>query len=135
MIVFGSGNLGLVYASGEKHRLARAEIESRKGERESIVITEIPYQVNKARLIEKIAELVREKKIEGIADLRDESDRDGMRMVIELKREAIGPGSIRLTPMPVRVGFVTACRRAGSPTSTSPLSVNATTLGVSRLPS
>ena len=54
---------------------ARAEIEARKGDQESIVITEIPYQVNKARLIEKIAELAREKRIEGIADIRDESDR------------------------------------------------------------
>src|SRR5215467_7375962 len=66
---------------------ARSEIETnRKGDRQSIVVTEIPYQVNKAKLIERIAELVREKTIEGIADLRDESDRDGMRIVIELKR-------------------------------------------------
>ena len=67
---------------------ARAMIDTqKKTERQSIVVTEIPYQVNKARLVEKIAELVREKKIEGIADLRDESDRDGMRIVIELKRD------------------------------------------------
>ncbi len=67
---------------------ARARVEKqKKSERESIIVTEIPYQVNKARLIEKIAELVREKKIEGISDLRDESDRDGMRIVIELKRD------------------------------------------------
>ena len=66
---------------------ARASIEqARKGDKQSIVITEIPYQVNKARLIEKIAELVGEKTIEGISDLRDESDREGMRVVIELKR-------------------------------------------------
>jgi DNA gyrase subunit A len=65
---------------------ARSEIETRKGDRESIVITEIPYQVNKARLIEKIAELVKTKKIEGISDLRDESDREGMRIVIELRK-------------------------------------------------
>ena len=67
---------------------ARAMVETqKKSERQSIIVTEIPYQVNKARLVEKIAELVREKKIEGIADLRDESDRDGMRIVIELKRD------------------------------------------------
>jgi len=67
---------------------ARAMIETqKKTERQSIIITEIPYQVNKARLVEKIAELVREKRIEGISDLRDESDRDGMRIVIELKRD------------------------------------------------
>jgi len=69
---------------------ARHEIEtSSKGERESIVINEIPYQVNKARLTEKIAELARDKKIEGISQIRDESDRRGMRLVIELKRDAI----------------------------------------------
>ena len=66
---------------------SRTEIEtSKKGDKQSIVVTEIPYQVNKKRLIENIAELVREKTIEGISDLRDESDRDGMRIVIELKR-------------------------------------------------
>ena len=66
---------------------AKAEIEvSKKGDRQSIVITEIPYQVNKARLIERIADLVREKTIEGISDIRDESDRKGMSIVIELKR-------------------------------------------------
>jgi DNA gyrase subunit A len=66
---------------------ARSEIETnKKGDRQAIVVTEIPYQVNKAKLIERVAELVREKTIEGISDLRDESDRDGMRIVIELKR-------------------------------------------------
>src|SRR5207244_5526471 len=58
-------------------------------EREAIIITEIPYQVNKASMVEKIGELVREKKIEGIADLRDESDRDGYRVVVEVKRDAM----------------------------------------------
>ncbi|HLB95069.1 MAG TPA: DNA gyrase subunit A, partial [Nitrospiria bacterium] len=66
---------------------ARATVEVHpKTEKESIIVTELPYQVNKARLIEKIAELIRDKKIEGIADLRDESDRDGMRIVMDLKR-------------------------------------------------
>jgi DNA gyrase subunit A len=66
---------------------ARAGIETqRRGDKQSIVITEIPYQVNKARLIEKIAELVREKRIEGLSDLRDESDREGIRVVLEVKR-------------------------------------------------
>jgi DNA gyrase subunit A len=69
---------------------ARAFIEKqKKGEKEAIIVSELPYQVNKANLIEKIAELVRDKKIEGISDLRDESDRDGMRIVIELKRDGI----------------------------------------------
>src|SRR5512138_3108442 len=70
---------------------ARAEIEvSKKGDRSSIVIDAIPYQVNKAKLIERIAELVRDKTIEGISDIRDESDRDGLRIVIDLKRGEVG---------------------------------------------
>jgi DNA gyrase subunit A len=70
---------------------ARAEIEvSKKGDRSSIVIDAIPYQVNKAKLIERIADLVREKTIEGISDIRDESDRDGLRIVIDLKRGEVG---------------------------------------------
>ena len=69
---------------------ARAGIEEIRKDREAIIVTEIPYQVNKSTLLERIAELVRAKEIEGIADLRDESDRDGMRIVIELKRDATG---------------------------------------------
>jgi DNA gyrase subunit A len=65
---------------------ARATIETRKGDKESIVITEIPYQINKARLVERIAELVRDKRIDGIADIRDESDREGMRIVLDIRR-------------------------------------------------
>ena len=65
---------------------AKAAIEKIGKDRENIVVTEIPYQVNKSRLIERIAELVQTKKIEGISDVRDESDRDGMRVVIEIKR-------------------------------------------------
>jgi DNA gyrase subunit A len=73
---------GRIYVRGRTH----VEPLGDRGDRESIIITELPYQVNKARLIERIAELVREKKIEGISELRDESDKDGMRVVIELKR-------------------------------------------------
>src|SRR5476651_1812508 len=70
---------------------ARAEVEAdAKTGRETIIVHEIPYQVNKARLIEKIAELVKEKRLEGISALRDESDKDGMRIVIEIKRDAVG---------------------------------------------
>jgi len=69
----------------------RAELETmEKGDRERIVINEIPFQVNKARLVEKIAELVRDKKLEGISDLRDESDREGIRVVVELKKGTVG---------------------------------------------
>ena len=83
---------------------ANVEIEEEpKSGRESIIVREIPFQVNKARLIERIAELVNEKKVEGISDLRDESDRDGMRIVIELKRDAISQvvtnQLFKLTPM------------------------------------
>jgi DNA gyrase subunit A len=67
----------------------KAEIETLRREREAIIITEIPYQVNKAHMVERIAELVREKKIDGIADIRDESDRTGYRVVVELKRDAM----------------------------------------------
>ncbi|GAJ65358.1 DNA topoisomerase (ATP-hydrolyzing) subunit A [Edwardsiella piscicida] len=76
---------------GKIYVRARAEIEvDDKNGRETIVVHEIPYQVNKARLIEKIAELVKEKRVEGISALRDESDKDGMRIVIEVKRDAVG---------------------------------------------
>jgi len=88
-IIYGRQGILDTYQTGRGHIQirGRALIEREKrAERERIIITELPYQVNKARLIEKIAELVREKRIEGISDLRDESDRDGMRIVMELKR-------------------------------------------------
>ncbi|MBM7601352.1 DNA gyrase subunit A [Virgibacillus halotolerans] len=69
---------------------AKVDIEEEKNGKETILVTELPYQVNKAKLIEKIAELVRDKRIEGITDLRDESDRNGMRIVMELRRDANG---------------------------------------------
>ncbi len=85
---------GLLTGRGSAKMRAKAIIEKQpKGDREHIVVTEIPYQVNKSKLIEDIADLVRHKKIEGISDLRDESDRDGMRIVIELKRGTI-PGVV-----------------------------------------
>jgi DNA gyrase subunit A len=87
-LMFGGGNIRDAYRSGRGSVTlrARAEIETWKGDRERIIVTEIPYQVNKAKLIEKIADLVRDKKVEGISDLRDESDRTGMRVVIEIKK-------------------------------------------------
>jgi DNA gyrase subunit A len=78
----------LVRGRGSVLMRARVAIEEIRKEREALIVTEIPYQVNKARMIERIAELVRDKRIEGIGDLRDESDRHGMRVVIELKRDA-----------------------------------------------
>lgn len=88
-MIMGSSGIRAAYATGRgKLKIrARTEIQQWKENRERIVVTEIPYMVNKARLIEKIADLVHEKRIEGISDLRDESDRDGLRIVIELKRD------------------------------------------------
>jgi len=98
---------------------ARSEIETRKGDRQSIVVTEIPYQVNKAKLIERIAELVRDKTIEGISDLRDESDRQGMRIVIELKRgevaEVILNNLYKHTQMQVSFGIIMLAIVGGRP--------------------
>lgn len=97
---------------------ALVEVDRRSG-REAIVVTEIPYQVNKAKLIEKIADLVKEKKIEGISDLRDESDRDGMRIVIELKRDMV-PGVIlnqlyKMTSMQSSFGIIMLAIVSGQP--------------------
>lgn len=90
--IMGVSGIRAAYHTGRgKLRVrARAEIEDWKDNRQRIIVTEIPYGVNKARLIEKIAELVHDKRVEGISDLRDESDRDGMRIVIELKRDVNG---------------------------------------------
>jgi DNA gyrase subunit A len=90
-IIHGKKGILDAFHTGRGHLKVRArvEIEQQRGERESIIITELPYQVNKARLIEKIAELVRDKKVEGISDLRDESDRKGIRVVMEVKRGEI----------------------------------------------
>jgi DNA gyrase subunit A len=89
-IIYGYEGVKEAYTTGRGRIIVRAKanIETGKGDRQSIIVSEIPYQVNKASLIEKIAELMREKKIEDISDIRDESDRDGLRIVIELKRDA-----------------------------------------------
>ena len=88
---------------------ALAAVEEMAGGRESIIVTELPFQVNKARLVEKIADLVRHKKLEGISDLRDESDRTGMRVVIELKRDAVTDvvlnNLFKMTPMMTSFGI------------------------------
>ncbi|MEG1304379.1 MAG: DNA gyrase subunit A, partial [Oscillospiraceae bacterium] len=89
-IIMGRAGIRAAYATGRGKIIlrGRAEIEEMPNGRFRIVVTEIPYMVNKARLIENIAELVKDKRVEGISDLRDESDRDGMRFVVELKRDA-----------------------------------------------
>lgn len=88
-IILGTAGIKEAYETGRGKILVRAKasIEEEKG-RQKIIVTELPYQVNKAKLIENIADLVRDKKIDGISDLRDESDRDGMRIVIEIKKDA-----------------------------------------------
>jgi DNA gyrase subunit A len=89
-IIFGYQGIRDAYMTGRGRVIvrARSSIEVTRNDRERIIISEIPYQVNKTNLIEKIADLVHQKKVEGISDIRDESDRDGMRIVIELKRDA-----------------------------------------------
>ena len=89
-LLIGKQNARAALARGRGSILMRARcaVEEIRKDREAIIVTELPYQVNKAMLIERIAELVRDKRIEGISDIRDESDRSGMRMVIELKRDA-----------------------------------------------
>ena len=91
-IVLGKNGIREAYQSGRGSIImrARAEIEEIRKDRFAIVVTEIPYQVNKSRLLERIGEVVRDKIVEGISDLRDESDRDGVRVVIELKRDSVG---------------------------------------------
>ena len=89
-IILGRGGIYSAYHTGRGSVVMRGKVafETLRKEREAIIISEIPYQVNKATMVERIAELVRDKKIDGISDLRDESDRDGYRVVIELKRDA-----------------------------------------------
>jgi DNA gyrase subunit A len=88
-IINGAAGIHSAYHTGRGRVVMRAktEIEIQDNNREAIIVTELPYQVNKARLIEKIAELVKDKKLEGISELRDESDKDGMRVYIEIKRD------------------------------------------------
>ncbi len=90
-IILGRAGIRAAFATGRGSipLRARCEIEEIRKDRSAIIVTEVPYQVNKARMLEHIAELVRDKRIEGISDLRDESDRDGLRVVIEIKRDAM----------------------------------------------
>ncbi|MCA3574041.1 MAG: DNA gyrase subunit A, partial [Aestuariivirga sp.] len=98
---------------------AKVHTEEIRKEREALIISEIPYQVNKALMIERIADLVREKKLEGISDIRDESDRDGMRVVIELKRDAMAEIVLnqlyRFTPLQSTFGINNVCLTGGRP--------------------
>jgi DNA gyrase subunit A len=120
--IVGHGGIVQAYTTGRGSILmrARSTVETaKKGDRTSIVVTEIPYQVNKAKLIERIADLVREKTIEGISDLRDESDREGMRIVIELKRgevpEVILNNLYKHTPLQSSFGIIMLAIVGGRP--------------------
>ncbi|MFN7917597.1 MAG: DNA gyrase subunit A [Vicinamibacterales bacterium] len=120
--IVGRGGIMQAYTTGRGSILmrARSSVEtSKKGDRTSIVFTEIPYQVNKARLIERIADLVREKILEGISDLRDESDRDGMRIVVELKRgempEVVLNNLYKHTPLQSSFGIIMLAIVGGRP--------------------
>jgi DNA gyrase subunit A len=120
-IILGRSGIHNAYATGRGSVImrGRASIEQVRGEREAIVITEVPYQVNKAQMIEKMAELVRDKRIEGISDIRDESDRQGYRVVIELKRdgnaEVILNQLYRFTPLQTSFGANMVALNGGKP--------------------
>src|SRR4029077_19010162 len=109
-IILGRQGIRLAYHTGRGPIVMRGKvsIDTIRKDREAIIVTEIPYQVNKATMVERIAELVREKKIEGISDLRDESDRDGFRVVVELKRDAMADVVLnqlyRFTPLQTNFG-------------------------------
>jgi DNA gyrase subunit A len=121
--IYGREGIKQAYETGRGKIVmrARAAIDrlGRSGERTAIVVTQIPYQVNKAELIERIAELINDKKIDGIADLRDESDREGMRIVIELKRDAVPEivlnNLYKQTPMQQTFGIINLAIVNGQP--------------------
>ncbi len=120
-LILGRSGIRSAYQTGRGSILmrGRSTIETIRKDREAIIITEIPYQVNKATMIEKIAELVREKRIEGISDLRDESARQGMRVVVELKRDAVADVVLnqlyRYTPLQQTFGANMVALNGGKP--------------------
>jgi DNA gyrase subunit A len=120
--ICGRAGIYQAYSTGRGVIPVRAKTEVEKigdSDRERIAVYELPYQVNKARLVEKIAELIREKRIEGISALRDESDRRGMRVVIELKRDAVAQVVLnqlyKMTPMQTSFGAIMLAIRDGQP--------------------
>ncbi|MCM2397721.1 DNA gyrase subunit A [Rhizobium sp. S95] len=120
-LILGRSGIRSAYETGRGSVIMRgvARIEPMRGDREQIIISEIPYQVNKATMIEKMAELVRDKRIEGISDLRDESDREGYRVVIELKRDANADVILnqlyRYTPLQTSFGCNMVALNGGKP--------------------
>lgn len=120
-IILGRAGIRSAYETGRGSVIMRAkvDIEEIRSDRQAIIVTEIPYQVNKATMVEKIAELVRDKRIEGISDLRDESDREGYRVVIELKRDAVADVVLnqlyRYTPLQTSFGCNMVALNGGKP--------------------
>jgi DNA gyrase subunit A len=120
-IVLGRSGIYSAYSTGRGSIVMRGKvhIEDMRGDREAIVITEVPFQVNKASMIEKMAELVRDKRVEGISDIRDESDRQGYRVVIELKRDANAEVILnqlyRYTPLQTSFGANVVALNGGKP--------------------
>ena len=120
-IILGRSGIYSAYSTGRGSIVMRGKvsIEAMRGEREAIIITEVPFQVNKASMIEKMAELVRDKRIEGISDIRDESDRQGYRVVIELKRDANSDVILnqlyRFTPLQSSFGANVVALNGGKP--------------------
>ena len=120
-IVLGRSGIYSAYSTGRGSIVMRGKvnIEQRGNDRESIIITEVPYQVNKSSMIEKMAELVRDKRIEGISDIRDESDRQGYRVVVELKRDAVADVILnqlyRFTPLQTSFGANMVALNGGKP--------------------
>lgn len=120
-IILGAGGIRQAYETGKGSIIirSRSHVEEIRKDRWAIVITEIPYQVNKASMIEKIAECVQTKRIEGISDIRDESDRDGVRVVVELKRDAVADVVLnqlyRFTPVQTSFGINMLALNGGRP--------------------
>jgi DNA gyrase subunit A len=122
-LIFGRSGIEAAYKTGRGTLIVRARIlvekTPGKGEREQLVVTEIPYQVNKARVHAKLGELMRDKKIEGISEVRDESDREGIRLVIELKKDAIAQVVVnqlyRMTDLQATFGVINLSIVAGKP--------------------
>ncbi|BBF93207.1 DNA gyrase subunit A [Blastochloris tepida] len=120
-LILGRGGIRSAFHTGRGSVVMRGKvsIETIRKDREAIIITEVPYQVNKASMVEKIAELVREKRIEGVSDLRDESDRQGVRVVVELKRDAVPDVVLnqlyRFTPLQTTFGVNMVALAGGRP--------------------
>ena len=120
-IILGRAGIKSAYHLGRGSIImrGRVQVEELRKDREALIITEIPYQVNKATMIEKMAELVRDKKLEGVSDIRDESDRRGMRVVIELKRDAMADVVLnqlyRFTPLQSTFGVNSVALNGGRP--------------------